>query len=439
MSRARCYGPAGDMSLTSGGYVLRTEGGTWVRSTVVMEPRDWQALQEQRDAEAEAEDRAREPDAPRGHSLRQGLSQAPSPEVPLPRAAGDGGQVADTGEEEQASLEESRPLFQVIPHDLPRRRVHGKSPPISQAAPSLRSLREAGEQELLVEEALQGADREDLQRDAEAEHEVVVKQHRELKELMQEDEIRMREGMLCKAEIETVMKVVEEVKALEAKLWYENNVKMRKLEADAELEVLQTRTVPLEEIRRDLQGWTEAFRKEVDMLMAGPVSRITKQEYQQLCSQGIPMETLPTKMVATVKIVGRRKGRIVVCGNFASEKASDTSIGGVCAVAFRRRGVRPEKSQWFNHLHCWSKWAWQSMERCGESNVESPSDWGHFRDTEGLMKMEWEENGITFRLVPSGEPHLWKIRAQGKTHGVVLVYVDDFPWWLGALRCETRL
>ena len=81
MSRARCYGPAGDMSLTSGGYVLRTEGGTWVRSTVVIEPRDWQALQEQRDAEAEAENRAREPD----------LSQAPSPEVPLPRAAGDGG------------------------------------------------------------------------------------------------------------------------------------------------------------------------------------------------------------------------------------------------------------------------------------------------------------------------------------------------------------
>ena len=271
----------------------------------------------------------------RGHSLRQGLSQAPSPEVPLPRAAGDGGQVADTGEEEQASLEESRPLFQVIPHDLPRRRVHGKSPPISQAAPSLRSLREAGEKELLVEEALQGADREDLQRDAEAEHEVAVKQHRELKELMQEDEIRMREGMLCKAEIETVMKVAEEVKALEAKLWYENNVKMRKLEADAELEVLQTRTVPLEEIRRDLQGWTEAFRKEVDMLTAGPVSRITKQEYQQLCSQGIPMETLPTKMVATVKPPGRRKGRIVVCGNFASEKASDTSIGGVCAVALR--------------------------------------------------------------------------------------------------------
>ena len=63
------------MSLASGGYVLRTEGGTWVRSTVV-EPRDWQALQEQRDAEAEAEDRAREPEAPRGHSFRQGLSQA---------------------------------------------------------------------------------------------------------------------------------------------------------------------------------------------------------------------------------------------------------------------------------------------------------------------------------------------------------------------------
>ena len=170
MSRARCYGPAGDMSLTSGGYVLRT----WVRSTVVIEPRDWQA-QEERDAEVEAEDQARVPEA--------------VVEAPMPRGAGDGGQAADTGEQEQVSLEESRPLFQVLPHDPPRRRVHGKSPPISQITPSLRSLREGGEKEPLAEEALQGADCEDLQRDAEAEHEVAVKQHRELKELMQEDEI----------------------------------------------------------------------------------------------------------------------------------------------------------------------------------------------------------------------------------------------------------
>ena len=51
MTKARCYGPAGDMSLTSGGYVLHTQAGTWVRSTVVIEPRNWQALRSQRDAE----------------------------------------------------------------------------------------------------------------------------------------------------------------------------------------------------------------------------------------------------------------------------------------------------------------------------------------------------------------------------------------------------
>ena len=168
----------------------------------------------------------------------------------------------------------------------------------------------------------------------------------------------MREGTLCKAEIETVMKVAEEVKALEAKLWYENNVRTRKLEADAELEVLQTITVPLEEIP----------------------------ECQQLCSQGMPMETLPTKMVATVKPPGRRKGRIVV----SSEKASDTSIGGVCAVTLRGTIHAAALNDWslgtvdvkgaflqaprretgkisVVHRHCWSKWVWQSMERCGES------------------------------------------------------------------------
>ena len=41
MSKARCFGPAGDMSLTSGGYVLRTEAGQWIRSTVLVESKDW--------------------------------------------------------------------------------------------------------------------------------------------------------------------------------------------------------------------------------------------------------------------------------------------------------------------------------------------------------------------------------------------------------------
>ena len=58
--------------------------------------------------------------------------------------------------------------------------------------------------------------------------------------------------------------------------------------------------------------------------------------------------------------------------------------------------------------------------------VESPADWGHFRDNEGLRKMEWEMDGVVYKLAATPEPHLWKIKKGDSTEGLVLVYVDDF-------------
>ena len=369
-------------------------------------------------------------------------------------------------------------MFQVLPHDLPKRRIHGKSSPVlpqQQPDPSLRSLREGGEHdggrssEAAQEDQGQdgGRSSEAAQEDEEREQEKVLEQaslqHQRLQELLQEDEVRMREGTLMRAEVTSIMKVAEEIRILEAKLqaevgWrQEIETKLQKLEAAVEMEVLQTRTVPLEEVRKDLQGWVEAFKKEVDMLTAGPVTRLTREEYIKLCQQGTPMETLPTKMVATVKPPGRRKGRIVVCGNFADEKSTDTSIGGICSVALRgtvyaaavngwslgtvdvkgaflqaprrdtgkvlvvqppalllQMGLAQPGEMWLVHQALYGY-------------VESPSDWGHFRDNEGLSKMEREtEEKVKYRLVPSGEPHLWRIQADGQTQGVILVYVDDF-------------
>ena len=47
MMKARCLGPAGDMSVSSGGYVLLLEDGKMIRSTVVVQPTDWEALRHQ--------------------------------------------------------------------------------------------------------------------------------------------------------------------------------------------------------------------------------------------------------------------------------------------------------------------------------------------------------------------------------------------------------
>ena len=123
--------------------------------------------------------------------------------------------------------------------------------------------------------------------------EFAVKQHRELRDLLQEDEVRMREGKLSRAEIGGVMKLAEEVKTLEAKMHGEALVSLKKAELQAQVEVLQTRTVPLEEVKQDLQSWIGPFRQEVNMLTAGPVTRLSREEYLQMKKDGACLEELP--------------------------------------------------------------------------------------------------------------------------------------------------
>ena len=167
-------------------------------------------------------------------------------------------------------------------------------------------------------------------------------------------------------------------------------------------------------------------------------------------------EILPTKMVATVKPPGKRKGRIVVCGNYAGDKAEDTSVGGICAVALRG-AVHKAAAEGWSMATVDVKGAFlQAPRRTKEKvslvqppglliqmglaepgevwqvhqalygYVESPADWGHFRDNEGLRKMEWEMDGVVYKLAATPEPHLWKIKKGDSTEGLVLVYVDDF-------------
>ena len=86
----------------------------------MVETRDWHSLEQ----EAEQD----------GAGLLAG-ALGNAVEDPAPR---DSGASADSGE----SLEEVRPMFQISPHDPPRKRVFGKSPPQPHdGLPSLRSLR----------------------------------------------------------------------------------------------------------------------------------------------------------------------------------------------------------------------------------------------------------------------------------------------------------
>ena len=244
----------------------------------------------------------------------------------------------------------------------------------------------------------------------------------------------------------------------------EETAKLRKMEAghpQEEDEVLQTRVVSAEEVRADMEAWKPAFLKEYETLIAGPVKPISDSELRALEADGTKVEILPAKAIASRKPPNKRKGRIVVCGNFAEERdQQDVSVGGVCAMTVRtvvhraacddlqlgtidvsgaflqaprrERGTvtivqPPRLLQQLGIIPSTEKWRvfWALY-----GMVESPSDWAVYRDGR-LKKLTWWHLGIKYKLEKTAEQHPWRVvkeAAEGEesTAGWIAVYVDDF-------------
>ena len=85
-----------------------------------------------------------------------------------------------------------------------------------------------------------------------------------------------------------------------------------------------------------MESWKPIFQKEYDALVSGPVEAITEQDVKHMQEKGMKVETLPAKAIASKKPPNRKKGRVVVCGNFAEERDdTNVSVGGVCAMTVR--------------------------------------------------------------------------------------------------------
>ena len=271
-------------------------------------------------------------------------------------------------------------------------------------------------------------------------------QHWQLGRIVQEQSARMTGGEGLKtADFAVLHRAVDEIKELEGQL---SKVQLE----EAQGEVLQSRTVSLEEIYADVDKWTPAFRKEVESLTNGPVVRVSRRD---LCGEpGEDYDMLPAKAVAVIK-PDKLKGRVVVCGNMATGQAhEDTSAGGVDAMVVRamvhtganrgwdigstdvksaflqapRRGGRttyvqpPQVLQKMGLVEKDEVWRVQ----CALYGfVESPSDWGACRDQK-LRTFEWEVEGERFSLTQSPERHLWWMKGpKEELRGLVGVYVDD--------------
>lgn len=162
------------------------------------------------------------------------------------------------------------------------------------------------------------------------------KQHYEMRKLIKEEMARLESQEaweVPQAGVEVIQKMVKEVEELEMQLG-NRECKMRSLTKKIEEEVLQTRLVGLDEVRKNMEDWREAFQKEYDALTSGPVTPITKKEVDEMRMRGEEIEILPMKAIESRKPPDRYKARIVVCGNYSEARDDENiSAGGACSMA----------------------------------------------------------------------------------------------------------
>ena len=303
MTAVRVWGPAWDMSMTSRGYFLEVlETGKMMRSTVVVVPKASPMIVDDLSGD-KIEDPPSQPEdevasvsyAPSVADGAGNNSGPPGDEVLDLAIADDEGQavlVEPTAIE--LELAPPEPTDMGIPvHDPPLRRMTGKQPPRPHERWNPPILRKIGGEWNTGEQPCEAAAEEIYQVNyqAEKEDELRVLEHSGLAKWAREERLIATDS----AAFSTLVLVEDAMTRLENQL--EKDARMRKVTVDEmqEEEILQTRVVPLDEVRQDLAGWKDAFQKEYDSLLAGPVGPITDDELQKLEAKGEKIEILPAK------------------------------------------------------------------------------------------------------------------------------------------------
>ena len=405
--------------------------------------------------------------------------------------------------------EEEQPLLDVVvdlqeeakPYNPPRRRLHGKKTVLEKPVtcleqavevPALRVVRAGGgrigqssmssaggelvgpsqQLELLEVKPDQLQHQSGLSQQQEALWLEGLKlvQHQELKRLLKGEIRKVEQGELQPEDQRVVQEVGQAIQGLEEELQQmQREHRVKSLQVNEDGEVLQTQTVSLEDVKKDLEGWIEPFQSEIhNILSTGAMEVISNEKYQQLLKDHPDLERLPMLAVATIKPPKKRKGRVVVCGNHSTKQIQpgepDPSVGGVDTVAIRcllalavqrqlqvgtidvkgaflnapRRSValRPTVCDPPNLLKQMKlvkqdeKWL---VHKALYGFVESPSDWSFHRD-QTMRALRWKSRGINLKLQQSAEKHVWKVvpdDSKENIHhikedfGYVAVYVDD--------------
>eukprot|EP00435_Cladocopium_sp_Y103_P019512 s4008_g4.t1 len=249
--------------------------------------------------------------------------------------------------------------------------------------------------------------------------------------------------------------------------------------------VLQTYTVPLQQVRRELDLWIPALKAEYNSLLNTGAIGITTEAELKKDPLYTSMEMAPAMLVPTVKApLGRKKARIVVCGNRlekvstggSGEQGADeknqgdpysTYAGGADGTLLRCLVRKASVEDWcIASLDVATAFLLAPRQNsstqllvmrppkvlieaglCGEDELwriqnamyglqESPADWSVYRNGV-LARTQWEVAGTRLQLLRTPEPNLWKmVIAEGepaledegnkdKVLGFVALYVDD--------------
>lgn len=489
MMKVRLWGPAQDMAASSRGYFVQGSDGKFFRSTVVKMPdaiaQDGPLQLDQHQGEPQEElpepgnlpggeedgrDQGQnEQQEPANKEQDVGLLEDPGlkpdqGETPCqfdrwcvdPREGIGGGSSSRTkgmdglfNMDLGLEMEEitDREVLMLQPTKASKRRYHGKCPPRNEDIDGVAARKVA------IDEA------EDYKKQVGEERmeDVMVQQLFALEKWIKSVSEAITSGKVDEEEIKLAVRAREETIAMEAML-QERKVCKIQMEQN-EQQVLQTRSVGMDEVKKDLEAWTPVFAEEVRSLTEA-LEPIDEKQFHEILKGNYDVECLPMKAIATLKPPNRKKGRVVVCGNFSSEKEGEelyNAAGGVDSVTIRTLLNLATHRGWTAATIDVKGAFLQAPRRTATTRVtigepppilvamgltkpnerwvikhapyglqESPGDWGYHRDKK-LVAAQWQLQGCSYRMVQTAERHVWKIVSDDEEgpHGFVLTYVDD--------------
>ena len=258
--------------------------------------------------------------------------------------------------------------------------------------------------------------------------------------------------------------------------------KIMKMEETKEQEILQTKIVSPNEMMGEIDLWDEAIKSELESLLKKKeaLRSISTEEKERLERKYPGLLTVPSKLVITRKAGGRRKIRVVACGNHIQKgEKEELYAGGSDAVSLRIAlkkgaiegwsgatldiktaflnaplpGVQEAMEQDFVLEEEWEEenvvlvlikppailvrlgdvkeGTWWLAIRAMYGLRQSPKAWSDYRDSVlGKMTVDLEDGQIFLEPLVT-DPNVWKLmkdergRGEPKMIGMMLVYVDD--------------